>query len=69
MDVEPGQFPSIKCGADVQVFFSSKTGERLGWSCPEYKSRVYFKGLVPGKEKAILVECDDAKTLPKHYSV
>jgi rubredoxin len=55
IDSEPG-FPCPKCGADVQVFYSSKTGENVAWSCPECRTHGFFKGLVPGKEKAMLIE-------------
>ena len=55
MDIEPGQFPCINCGADTQVFYSSKTGDKLGWSCLECKAHGWFMGLA-GKEKAMLLE-------------
>jgi DNA-directed RNA polymerase subunit RPC12/RpoP len=47
-------FPCINCGADVQVFYY-KTGERAGWSCPECKSRGFFKHQ-GARDQAILIE-------------
>jgi ssDNA-binding Zn-finger/Zn-ribbon topoisomerase 1 len=54
MDVEPG-FPCPKCGTDVQVFYSSKTGENVGWSCPSCRAHGYFLRQGPG-EKTVLLE-------------
>ncbi|MGP8069244.1 MAG: hypothetical protein ACLP5V_05090 [Candidatus Bathyarchaeia archaeon] len=42
MGVEPG-FVCIDCGADVHVSCSSKTGERMGWGCPECRARGFFR--------------------------
>jgi lipopolysaccharide biosynthesis regulator YciM len=55
VEIEPG-FPCPKCGSETQVFWNSKTGFREGWSCPTCKRWGYFKGNVPGKEIAILIE-------------
>ena len=54
MDVEPG-FPCMSCGADVQVFYSSKTGERIGWTCPICRARGFFLHM-DLKDRAMLIE-------------
>lgn len=53
MEVDAG-FPCPKCGAETQVFYSSKTGARIFWTCQGCKARGYFMG--PRNEKAILLE-------------
>ena len=54
MEVEPG-FPCLRCGADTEVFFSSKTGKRRGWSCPQCKARGFFRHR-GARDQAIMIE-------------
>jgi len=41
MEAEPG-FPCPNCGHETQVFYSTKTGDRIAWSCSNCKARGYF---------------------------